>query len=137
VANFVYKKAKESLLKGEIDAALNNFKVLLIDTVSYTANQSIDQYVSDINSSAIKSRSENLSGITTIDGILDANDAEILNHDGSAFGAIILYQIGAADTSSRLIFYIDSSENLPYLGNDFSLPITIYWSSTNTKILSL
>ena len=137
MANFVYKKAKESLLKGEIDVALNNFKVLLVDTVNYTANQSIDQYVSDINSSAIKSRSENLSGITTADGILDANNADVLNHDGSAFSAVVLYQVGVADASSRLISYIDSSENLPYLGNDFSLPITIYWSDTNTKILSL
>jgi len=137
MANFVYKKAKESLLKGEIDVALNNFKVLLVDTVSYTANQSIDQYVSDINSSAIKSRSENLSGITSVDGILDANDASIPDHDGSTFSAIVLYQVGAADASSRLISYIDSSENLPYLGDGISRPVTIYWSDTDTKILSL
>lgn len=137
MANFIYKKAKQSFLRGEINAALNNFKVLLIDTTHYIANQSIDQYVSDIDPAAIKSRSENLSNITTTDGILNASNANISNHDGSAFSAIIMYQVGVADASSRLIFYIDSSENLPYLGNAVSVPVTISWSSSSTKILSL
>lgn len=137
MANFVYKKAKESLLKGEITALSSNFKVLLIDTTYYVADQTNDQYVSEINTAAVKGRSENLSNITTSNGIFDANAALVPLHDGSAFSAIALYQVGNSDSNSRLIFYIDSSESLPYLGNASTVPVTIYWSETSTKILSL
>lgn len=136
MANFIYKKAKQSFLEGEINAALNDFKILLIDTDNYVANENTDQYVSNINPSAIKWRTENLPNITTTDGILDADNMVISDYQGAAFDAIVLYQVGVTDSNSRLVFYIDSSENLPYLGYGLPAPVTIYWSNTNTRILS-
>ena len=59
MANFVYKKAKESLLNGEFNLSSNNLKVLLIDKSLYTPNENSDQYISDIPAGAIKKRSNN------------------------------------------------------------------------------
>jgi hypothetical protein len=136
VANLVYTKAKQSLLNGEINTSASNYRVLLLDTNIYSVNIATDQYVSDIPNSAIKGRSSNLSNVTSTDGILNADDV-IVSHDGSAFQALALYQVGSTDASSRLILYIDNSSGLPYEGSNSSLSITIFWSDTVNKILSL
>lgn len=136
MANLVYTKAKESLLNGAINTSSSNYKVLLLDTSLYAVNISSDQYVSDIPSSAIKGRSLNLNNVTSTNGILNADDVTI-SHDGSAFQALALYQVGSSDSNSRLIIYIDNSTGLPFEGNNSSISITIFWSDTVNKILSL
>lgn len=65
MANFVYTKAKESLLKGEINTNSSNYKVALIDSGNYTPNVSTDQYFSQIPSNAIVGLSENIENITS------------------------------------------------------------------------
>ena len=56
MANFIYKKAKESFLKGEINLYSNTIKVLILNN-TYTPNVNTHQFVSDINSSSIEDRS--------------------------------------------------------------------------------
>ena len=136
MANAVYTKAKQSLLNGEINTNSSNYKVLLLDKNLYTVNIASHQYVSDIPSAAIKGTSNNLSNISSTNGVLDADDV-VVNHDGSAFDAIVLYQVGSSNSSSRLILYIDNSDGLPFEGSNSSLSITIFWSDTVNKILSL
>lgn len=136
MANAVYTKAKESLLKGQINTTASNYKVLLIDSNEYTVNISSDQFVSDIPSNAIKATSGNLSNITSTNGILNADNIAI-DHSGEAFDAIALYQVGSSNSDSRLILYIDDSEGLPFEGTNSNISITIFWSDTVSKILSL
>jgi hypothetical protein len=136
MANAVYTKAKQSLLNGEINTSSSNYKILLLDKNFYTVNFSTDQYVSDIPSSAIKGISNNLSNVTSTNGIFDADDIPI-DHDGSIFNAMVIYQVGSSNSNSRLIMYIDDSDGLPFEGSNSSIPITIFWSNTANKILSL
>jgi len=136
VANAVYVKAKQSLLNGEINTSSSNYKVLLLDKDLYTVNLSTDQYVSDIPSNAIKGTSNNLSNVTSTNGILDADDISI-SHNGSSFNAMAMYQVGSSNANSRLIMYIDNSDGLPFEGSNSSIAITIFWSDTVNKILSL
>jgi len=136
VANAVYAKAKQSLLNGEINTNSSNYRVILLDKNIYTPNMSSDQYLSDISSNAIRGVSVNLNNVTSTNGILDADDI-VIDHDGSAFEAMAIYQVGSSDLNSRLILYIDDSDGLPFAGSNFSLPITIFWSNTISKILSL
>lgn len=136
MANAVYTKAKQSLLNGEINTSSSNYKLLLLDKALYTVNISTDQYVSEIPSAAIKGASNNLSNISSTNGVLDADDVTV-SHDGSAFDAIVLYQVGSSNSNSRLILYIDNSDGLPFEGSNSSLSITIFWSNTVNKILSL
>jgi hypothetical protein len=136
MANAVYTKAKQSLLNGEINTSSSNYKILLLDKNFYTVNFSTDQYVSDIPPSAIKGISNNLSNVTNTNGIFDADDIPI-DHDGSIFNAMVIYQVGSSNSNSRLIMYIDDSDGLPFEGSNSSIPITIFWSNTVNKILSL
>lgn len=136
MANFVYGKAKQALLNGQINVLSNSLKILIVNS-SYVPSANSDQYVSNINPSYIKNRSAIIQNVTNTLGVLDADDITILEYDGAAFKAIILYENGISDSDSRLIAYIDTSIGLPFAGVNFSLPITIIWSNDLSKILSL
>ena len=136
MANFVYGKAKQALLNGQINVLSNSLKILIVDS-SYVPSANSDQYVSNINPSYIKNRSAIIQNVTNTLGVLDADDITIIEHDGSAFKAIVLYENGISDSYSRLIAYIDTSIGLPFAGVNFSLPVTIIWNNDLSKILSL
>ena len=136
MANFVYKKAKESMLSGEINLSANSLKVAFVDTSLYTPNQDTDEFLSIIPTAAKKYRSEPLSNVSNDLGVLDADDLTIV-YDGSSFNAIVFYQYGTTDSNSRLIAFIDNSEGLPFAGTAEASPITIQWNNTSTKIISL
>jgi|694.fasta_scaffold01871_38 hypothetical protein len=137
MANFVYKKAKESLLNGEFNLSSNSLKVLLIDKSLYTPNEDTDRYISDIPASAIKKRSNSITNVVNSLGVLDADNVSINDYSGESFSAIVLYQSGSSDSNSKLIFFIDTSSGLPFAGSNSDTPVTIIWSDSNTKILSI
>ena len=45
MANFIYKKAKESMLSGELNLVSNSLKVAFLDTSLYTPNQNTDEFL--------------------------------------------------------------------------------------------
>ena len=137
MANFVYKKAKEALLNGDIDFLSNQFKIMLVDASAYTPNENSHEFVSDIPVNAIVKRSEALSSISTSSGILDAQDLLVSAFDGTAFDSIILYQYNSNDTQARLFFYIDTAQGLPFDGSNSIESVTIIWDNGSSKILSL
>lgn len=136
MANFVYKKAKQAILNAQINFLTDVLKVVLVDD-TYISNQDADQYISDIPSLAIKKRSVALTNVTTNLGVLDAFDLAIPDHDGSAFSSVILYKDTGSDSTSILIFYIDTSPGLPFTGTLGSTPVTITWNNDSSKIMSL
>lgn len=137
MANFIYKKAKESLLNGEFNLSSNNLKVLLIDKSLYTPNEDSDRYVSDVPANAIKKRSNNMTNVVNSLGVLDADNISMDDYNGQYFDGIVLYQSGTSDSNSKLIFFIDTSSGLPFAGSNTNTPVTIIWSDSNTKILSI
>ena len=136
MANFVYTKAKQSLLRGEINSSSSNYKVALINSDNYSPNISVDQYFSDIPANAIVGISDNIQNVSSVNGVLDGDDVSIA-HDGAAFDSMVVYQVGSSNSNSRLFFYIDSSPGLPFEGSNSSLSVTITWSDTASKILAL
>jgi len=137
LANFIYKKAKQAILNGQINISANQYKVLFLKNSLYTPNQNLDEFVSDIPSSAIAERSSNIPNITNTLGVIDGDDIIIDNYNGGTFEAIAFYQVGSSDSSSRLIFYIDTSEGLPYVVTANNTTVTILWSNEINKILAI
>lgn len=136
MANFIYGKAKQSLLNGEFNISSDSLKVLLV-TDSYVPNQNVDQFVSNISSSYIKQRTSSLTNVTNILGVIDADNASVANYDGSAFKALVIYKDSGTDSTSRLLAYIDTATGLPFLGINTTTDITINWSNGSSKIISL
>lgn len=137
MANFIYKKTKQSIMNGQINFSSNFLKILIIDKTYYTPNENTDEYVSDIPPTAIKKRSSQLENVTNFLGIIDAQNLSIPDYDGSAFNAIVLYISGNSDSNSRLVFFIDISDGLPFSGSSTNTPLTILWSNSNEKIISI
>lgn len=137
MANFLYKKAKQSILNAEVNFTSNNLKLLIIDKTYYTPDENTDQYVSDIPANAIKKRSNNIQNVTNSLGVIDANDISIADYNGGFFDAIVMYVDAGSDSTSKLIFFIDSSSGLPFDVSNSITPITIIWSDLSNKILSI
>lgn len=136
MSNFVYTKAKEAILNGEINFSINNFKLLFTNS-NYVPNQTLNKFVSDIGSSSIVYRSNNLSNVTNINGVIDANDVTFTLDPNVSFNAIILFQDKGSDSESLLITYIDTATGIPYEGTTSSVTSTIIWSNLSGKILSI
>jgi hypothetical protein len=136
VSNFVYSKTKEAILNGQINFSSDSFKVLILNT-NYTANQNSDQFLSDIPSSSIVYSSNNLQNITNTLGVIDGSDIYFNIAANITFSSIVMYKVETLSSNSRLIFYIDSSPGLPYPGSIDGSDVTIAWSNTLNKILSL
>jgi hypothetical protein len=136
MSNFIYSKTKEAILNGEINFSSDNFKVLILNT-NYTANQNSDQFLSHIPPSSIVYSSNNLQNITNTLGVIDGDDIFFNISSNVTFSSIVMYKVKTLDSNSRLIFYIDSSPGLPYPGSIDGSGVTIAWSNTFNKILSL
>ena len=136
MSNFIYSKTKEAILNGEINFSSDNFKVLILNT-NYIANQNSDQFLSQIPPSSIVYSSNNLQNITNTLGVIDGDDIFFNISSNVTFSSIVMYKVKTLDSNSRLIFYIDSSPGLPYPGSIDGSGVTIAWSNTFNKILSL
>jgi hypothetical protein len=137
MSNFVYKKAKEAILNGQINFSSNEFKLLFVKTANYTASESSHEFLSSVNSNAIAATSSAINGVTNALGVIDAEDISIYLEANTTFEAIILFQSTGNPATSRLLFYIDTGFNLPFLGSPLNSSLTIVWDNNPTKILSL
>ncbi len=136
MANFIYGKAKESLLNGQFNISSDSLKVLLV-TDSYVPSQNVDQFVSNISGSYIKERTSSLTNVTNILGVIDADDVSVVQYSGLAFKALVIYKDSGTDSTSRLLAYIDTATGIPFLGINATTDITINWSNGSNKIISL
>jgi len=94
--------------------------------------------MSDIPAASITKRSVALTGVTNVLGTIDADDLGIPSHNGSAFNALVIYKSTAADSTSKLIMYIDTALGIPFSGSSSTdIPITIVWDNGPNKIISL
>ncbi len=136
MANFIYGKAKQSLLNGEFNISSDSLKVLLV-TDSYVPSQNTDQFVSNISGSYIKERTSSLTNVTNILGVIDADDVTVAQYSGLAFKALVIYKDSGTDSTSRLLAYIDTATGIPFAGINSTTNITINWSNGSNKIISL
>lgn len=135
MSNFIYSKAKEAILNADIDFAVDDLRVLLVDNL-YTPNSVTHQFVSDIPTNAIKKRSGSLQNISTQSGVLDADDLVIIGHNGAGFSSIIIYKNTGSDSTSRLIANINDSTGLPFPTSSVS-SLNITWDNGPNKIIAL
>ena len=84
MANFIYTKCKDAILKGQIDFNSNSIKVLIVNN-TYSPSQINDEFLSDISVLSRLSSSSGLSNKTINSGKLDASDITISNYSRAIF----------------------------------------------------
>lgn len=134
MASALYGKGREKFLNADIDWAVDDIKVSLIDTGTYTVDIDVDEFHSDL--SGIVATSANLGSKTSTLGVADAADVTFTAVSGSSVEAIVVWKDTGVSGTSPLIAYIDSaSAGLPVTPNGGD--ITITWDSGANKIFKL
>ena len=128
----LYPKAKEALLKADIDLETSTIKVALIDTGVYTYSAAHDFY-DDV--SGVVGTPQTLASKTFTDGVFDAADVTFTSVSGNSVEALIIYEDTGTASTSHLIAYIDSGTGLPVTPSGGDIVIT--WDSGANKIFAL
>lgn len=135
MANFLYNKAKQKFLGGDLDLETADIKVVLVDTDLYTANQATDEFITAIAAGARVATSGNLTTKSITDGVFDADDVTLTSVTGAESEAIVIYHDTGVEGTSSLIAYIDTGTGLPITPNGGD--IVLQFSGSTTKIFSL
>ncbi|MGC7376601.1 hypothetical protein [Mycobacteroides abscessus] len=132
MVNALYDKAKESLLLGDIDWEVDNFKVCGVDA-TYIPNISTHQYLSDIT--GVVATSSNLSGKSWTAGVADAADVTFPTVTGATIVRWIIYQDTGTSGTSRLVAMYDTASGLPVIPDGTN--ITVTWDNGASRIFRI
>jgi hypothetical protein len=107
MANAIYPKAKQEMMKGLVDMSGGTVKALLIDTADEAYNAA-DQFLSDVTGAGIVATSGAFTSKTFTTGTFDADDITFTGVSGDQSEALIIYiDTGVAGTS-KLIAFLDT-----------------------------
>lgn len=142
MANALYDKAREAFLAGDLDWNTHEFRVILADAADYVVALATHQFLSDVPAAARVATSAALGTITVTNGVADAADITFSSVTGDVSEALIIYQhaltVGGtalAETSARLVAYIDTATGLPVTPNGGN--ITVAWDAGANRIFKL
>ena len=134
MANALYTKGKERILKGEIDFSTDTIKVALIKN-DYLQSLTTDEFLSDI-AAHVLSTAQTLVGKSVTGGIFDANDISYPSvASGEISEGVVIYKDTGTASTSPLIAYIDTITGFPLTTNGGDVNIT--WDNGAYKIFSL
>lgn len=135
MANALYPKWKEELLKATANAGLNanTVKAAFLDTGTYTYSAAHD-FFNDLTGvyPATRASGGTLNTKTFVDGTFKADNVQFtgLSNGSVSVEAIVIYvDDGLADSSSRLVAFLDTSiTGIPFTpsGSD----VTIQWNAS-------
>lgn len=137
MSNTIYPSARELFLKGDLDWAVDDVRVVLLDS-GYTYSAS-DAFLDDVAGGARLATSGALTSKTTTDGVADADDVTFPTVSaGDTVTSIIVYKHTGVEATSDLILFMDETASGAAInrltdGND----IVVRWSNGATKIFRL
>lgn len=129
MANFVYGKAKQAILNGGFNFSSNSFRIALVKD-TYTPNQNVDEFLSDIPAIKIAYTTQILPNISNTLGVINSQDFSFSLPANTSFNAAIIYQAGSSNVDSRLLIYIDTAEGLPFTGSQNPVTVSFDWISS-------
>ena len=135
MANALYDKGREGFLAGDIDWDANTIKIVLIDEADDTIDLATDDNLDDRAAGSRVATSGALGSKTTTDGVADAADVTFSAVSGDVSESIDGYKDTGTESTSRLIFNIDTASGLPVTPNGGD--ITVTWSNGSDKIFKL
>jgi hypothetical protein len=135
MANALYDFGREGFLDGSIDWDTNTIKLALVDAADYTVNLATHDNLDDIASAGRVAISGALASKTVTAGVADAADVTLSAVTGDVSEEIDGWKDTGTESTSRLIFHIDTATGLPITPNGGD--ITIQWDNGASKIFKL
>lgn len=129
MADTLYEAARKAFLDADIDMLVDDLRVILIDSASYTPNFVTDTFLSSIAAGARVAVSGTMTGKTTTGGVFDADNIAFaaVGPPGTSIEAVVLYKHTGVDATSRLIEWKDQMPGLPFVANGG--PVGLLWGS--------
>ena len=135
MANALYDLGREGFLGGDIDWDANNIKVTLVDAADYTRDLATHDFYNDITAGGRVATSSNLTTKTKTAGVADADDITFSTVTGDPSEYLIGWADTTVESTSRLIFCIDTATGLPVTPNGGN--IVVAWDSGANRIFKL
>lgn len=141
MANALWPAAKTGMMTGLIDLDTAVIKVALVRGYTYS---STDTFMSDVQATGtVVGTPQVLGTVTVTGGVFDAADSTFTSVTaGAAIPALVIYQASAvtggadvANTSQRVIAFIDTGTGLPVTPNGSNIVIT--WDAGTNKIFAV
>lgn len=131
MANALYEKARERLLKAQIDWLNDTINVVLIDSGVYTVNLTSHEFYNAAQAGVVAGPVA-LAGKAVTSGAADGNDVTFSTVSGATIEAIIIYKNVTNPADSPLIAWIDTATGLPITPNGGDIIVT--WDNGPNKI---
>ena len=133
MANQLYPKGKEHMLRGEVAHLTANIRVFLVDAATYTFS-SAHETLSQVPAG---SRIANglLAGKSATNGVFDATNLTFVAVAGATAEYLIIVMDSGTEATSWLLAFIDTAIGLPVTptGGD----IVVQWDDGAAKIYAL
>jgi len=135
MANALYDAGRAGFLNGTISWGSDDIRAILIDTGTYTANLTTDDFLNDVAGGARIAVSSSFTTKTYAAGVADADDVTFTGVTGATVEAILIYKHTGTDATSPLIALLDTATGLTLTpsGGD----VTVAWSNGASKIFKL
>lgn len=128
MANALYDKGREGFLGGDIDWDANDIRIILIDEADDTIDLAADDFLDDRAAAARVATSAALGSKTKTNGTADAADVTWSSVSGDVSESIDGYKHTGTESTSNLIFNIDTATGLPVTPNGGD--ITVQWHAS-------
>lgn len=135
MANSLYDSGREGFLAGDIDWDANDIRIILIDEADDTIDLAADNFLDDRAAGSRVATSTALASKTTTAGVADAADKTFTAVTGDQAESIDGYKHTGTESTSNLIFNIDTATGLPVTPNGGD--ITVAWDSGANRIFKL
>jgi hypothetical protein len=135
MANALYDAGRNAFLTGGISWTTDTIKIVVVDSADYTPNLATDDFLNDIPAVGRVAISGALTGKTAVAGVADANDVTLTAVSGDSFEYIIGFKDTGTESTSNLIFFIDTAVGLPFTPNGGD--VLIVWDDGANKIFKL
>lgn len=135
MANALYDFGREGFLDGSIDWDTNDIRIILIDEADDTIDLAADDNLDDRAGAARVATSDALVSKSVTAGVANAAPKTWSAVSGDVSESIDAYKHTGTESSSRLIFNIDTATGLPVTPNGGD--ITVTWDTGANKIFKL
>lgn len=137
MANASYSTFRTGMMTGAIDLDTGVLRAALVS--GYTFNAAHTTMADVTAAGGVINGTATLTGVTVVDGVLDADDVVITTAASGSPHALIVFQASAATggadvpaSSQRLCLYFDTGTGLPVTPGAGT--VTIAWPNTANKI---
>lgn len=135
MANQIYGLARQAFAAAQIDWVNDTIKAQPVDLADYTLSIDVHDNLDDITAGARVGTAQTLTSKTNVLGVLDAADVSFPGITGDQFEAIVIYKDTGVESTSKLLFYIDTASGLPFTPNGGACNVA--WANGADKIAKI